>query len=249
MLPWYGSKTLWADQISKIIGPHDCYWELFSGSAAVLFAKERVKQETICDLHADLIELAKAIQDDTLSVKLFDKLTRTAYSEDLFLEARAKLPFVTDRLDRAYYYFVQSWMAISNSCGTTGAPQFSMRYDKEGGDSGTRFARAVSRIPFWWERLRGVTILNVDCMYILSRIPDDPGTVIYCDPPYLVKGKRYEHDFKGKHSLLRIALDRFRAARVLVSYYSHPEIEELYAGWQRIELKGVRSKQEVLFVQ
>jgi DNA adenine methylase len=47
-----------------------------------------------------------------------------------------------------------------------------------------------------------------------------------------VKGAKYVHDFAADdHARLAEALGRFKRARVIVSYYEHPAIREMYAGW------------------
>ncbi len=51
---------------------------------------------------------------------------------------------------------------------------------------------------------------------------------IYCDPPYLVKGAKYVHDFTdSQHEDLAKLLRRFKHTRVVVSYYEHPALDEL----------------------
>jgi DNA adenine methylase len=95
----------------------------------------------------------------------------------------------------------------------------------------------VESIPAWHYRLAGVTILNRDAFGILERIEDKKGTAIYVDPPYLVKGAKYIHDFAdGDHERLAELLKRFKQSRVVVSYYAHPKLAELYPGWQRHEI-------------
>ena len=90
----------------------------------------------------------------------------------------------------------------------------------------------MDSIPAWHERLRNVTILNRDCFEVIGRIDDDGGTVIYCDPPYIDEGNRYDHPFTAyQHGELACLLRRFKQARVLVSYYSHPRVFEYYSGW------------------
>jgi DNA adenine methylase len=54
------------------------------------------------------------------------------------------------------------------------------------------------------------------------------------DPPYLAKGASYIYDFQqDDHQRLAETLRRFRHARVVVSYYEHPELDRLYPGWTK----------------
>lgn len=61
--PWFGGKRNLAPAIVEELGPHRGYWEPFCGSLAVLLAKPRVSQETANDLHGDLINLARVLQE------------------------------------------------------------------------------------------------------------------------------------------------------------------------------------------
>jgi DNA adenine methylase len=80
--------------------------------------------------------------------------------------------------------------------------------------------------------MRDVTILNRDGLALIERLEDAPGMAVYCDPPYVKKNSRYIHDFDaGEHRELATMLGRFKTARVVVSYYDHPLVRELYAGW------------------
>lgn len=52
----------------------------------------------------------------------------------------------------------------------------------------------------WRSAVPDVTILNRDGIELLWRIDDAKGTAIYCDPPYLMKGAKYVHDFDTTNS-------------------------------------------------
>lgn len=78
----------------------------------------------------------------------------------------------------------------------------------------------------------------MDGIELIERIEDKAGTAIYCDPPYLVKGSKYLHDFSdgfmtqaNDHDRLATALGRFKKTRVVVSYYKHPALSSLYPEW------------------
>ena len=62
--------------------------------------------------------------------------------------------------------------------------------------------------------LRSVTILNRDGFQLFERVEDAEGVAIYCDPPYLVKGASYIHDFAATdHQRLADLLRRFKKTR------------------------------------
>ena len=87
-----------------------------------------------------------------------------------------------------------------------------------------------------------MTILQANVFELLERIEDSPGVVIYCDPPYVTKGAKYVHDFAAEdHGRMAEQLRRFKKTRVIVSYYDHPLVDELYAGWTKRHLKATKA--------
>lgn len=238
--PWFGGKRTLAPRIVAELGDHRCYWEPFCGSMAVLLAKPYCSMETVNDLHGDLINLARCIQDAKLGPALYRRLRRTLMSEVLHNEAaercrlrgRGPAPAIAD-LDRAYDYFLTAWFGRNGVAGTQSYNQgFCRRFTVSGGGPSKRYCGAVESIPAWRRRMRDVTILSGDAFSLLERIEDREGIAIYCDPPYVEKGCKYVHDFRPEdHERLATALSRFERARVVVSYYEHETLRRLYAGW------------------
>lgn len=243
--PWFGGKRNLAPKIIEAIEKHSAYWEPFCGSMAVLFAKPPATMETVNDLHGDLVNLARVIQHDHLSVQLFSRLSRVACSETLHREAaerhrsRGNAPAEHPDLDRAADYFLCAWLGRNGVSGTQSYNQgFCRRFTKSGGHAAKRFVSAVNSIPDWWHRMRNVTILSDDAFDLIPRIEDAPGVVIYCDPPYIVKGTKYVHDFESDdHRRMAELLRRFKRTRVVVSYYDHPALASLYPDWWREEIE------------
>lgn len=89
--PWFGGKRTMAPSIVRELGPHTQYFEPFCGSMAVLFAKEPSRQETVNDLHGDLVNLARVLADPTAAVDLYERLQRVLVCESLLEEAQAEL--------------------------------------------------------------------------------------------------------------------------------------------------------------
>lgn len=250
--PWFGGKRTLAPRIVAELGPHRAYWEPFCGSMAVLLAKEPSTFETVNDLHDDLINLARCIQHPQVGPRLYRQLRRVILDERAFNESgqrvRDELPplqrcNVGIHPRRAFDYFVTSWFGRNGVAGSSSYnAHFCRRYTKNGGHAGTRWKSAVDSIPAWRRRLRSVTVLSMDGIELLSRIEDAAGVVIYADPPYLVKGAKYLHDFRdgfmgheNDHERLADVLRRFKKTRVVVSYYEHPGLAALYPRWTRVE--------------
>lgn len=243
--PWFGGKRMLAPTIVDLIGKHNVYWEPFCGSMAVLMAKPPCVMETVNDLHGDLINLARVIQHRSLGEKLYDKLCRTLCAEQFFLESKERVFSTKDiegekpDLDRAYDFFVASWMGLNGVSGTKRCNYaFALRWTAGGGHGARRWASVLDSIPAWHERLRNVIITRRDGLEILENIDDAEGTAIYCDPPYFEKSSKYVHDFtEEQHGQLAQALQRFKKSKVIVSYFDHVKLNGLYAGWNKIFMK------------
>lgn len=245
--PWYGSKRTLAPQIVQQLGPHSCYWEPFCGSMAVLMAKEPATYETVNDLHGDLVNLARVLQDEKLAKKLYARAYRTLCCETFARDAKQllhrRMPQRLPSVDRAYHYLVHAWFHVNGIAGTplrhTGT--FCVRYSAKGGNGATRWRSVVDSIPDWHERLLKVQILSRDAFALLPRIDDDPDTALYVDPPYVKKGSKYVHDFQaGEHASLAALLRRFRQSRIVISYYADPLLDELYPGWTKLDQTRLR---------
>ncbi|MGC1275045.1 MAG: DNA adenine methylase [Planctomycetaceae bacterium] len=198
LAPWFGSKRNLAPEIVAELGLHRAYWEPFCGSMAITLVKPQCSMETVNDLNGDLINLARTIQHPTEGPRLYRRLRRVWMSSELFVESATviKSAAFESTPDRAFHYFVFCWMGRNGDSGTTKVGYgFCKRFTKNGGHAATRFAGVVDSVPAFRRRLRNVTILSECGLGLLERIEDADGTVIYCDPPYIVKGAKYFHDF------------------------------------------------------
>jgi DNA adenine methylase len=256
ILPYYGGKRLLAGTILRQLGPHKAYWEPFCGSLAVLLAKPASPHEHVNDLHGDLVNLARVLRVEDLAVALYSRLARTLCCEAIFDEARLwwlerdHLPAdAPPDPERAYRYFVVSWMGRNGISGTERYNHsYSVCWKNQGGNRATRFASAVESIPWWHQRLRRVVILRRDGISLLEKVEDLKGVAIYADPPYLVSSRAktgsggvYQHDFTlADHQRLATALARFQRARVVLSGYDHPELLALYPGWSCLRVTASR---------
>lgn len=248
LAPWFGGKRTLAPVIVEELGKHSAYWEPFCGSMAVLMSKPESQHEHVNDLHCDLINLAQVVQHPTWGPKFYREMRRVLPSEVEFEVAQEmcsarwvppSMGVTADHVARARQYFIASWLgrngvAGTDACNTT----FAVRWKPGGGHTSTRFQNAVASIPAWRRRLRRVVILNRDAFDVLDSIADVAGVAIYCDPPYLVKGSRYVHDFSdgfmgqsNDHERLAASLRRFKKARAVVSYYDDPALKSMYPGW------------------
>lgn len=263
LAPWFGGKRTMAPLIVRQLGPHKQYFEPFCGSMAVLFAKEPSGFETVNDFHKDLTNLAWVLQSPAAPC-LYDRAMRTLVTEELLEHAEdiLSIPLAEsgDRLDRAFWYLVASWMGRNGVAGTaTTEYQLAVRWTPGGGSPSTRWASVVESIPWWHQRLRNVVILNRDAFGVIPRIEDASHTAIYVDPPYPQEtrgdGKEpkgagaYLHEFRNglfndaadEHERLAAQLNFFTRARVVVSTYDCERYRELYKDWTFLDCKRTKN--------
>lgn len=247
ILPYFGAKRTLAARIVEAVGPHSVWWEPFCGSLAVTLSKPPCRMETVNDLHGDVVNLARVLQSREHAEQLYAALYPMIPCREMHVEAKARaaapVPTVMPDMARAVDFFVCSWLGRNGCIGTKQFNNnFSVRYTSNGGTQAGRWRSAIDSIPDWHERLRGVVVLNECGIALCGRIEDKAGTAIYCDPPYIVKGANYLHDFEdADHIRLAEALRRFRKTRVIVSYYAHPRLAELYPGWNVLEVPKTKA--------
>src|SRR5690606_23034898 len=136
-------------------------------------------------------------------------------------------------IERAYWYFLASWMSRNGVAGTARMGYCAaVRWTKNGGSPAVRFRHAVESIPAWHQRLRNVVILRRDGLEICERFEDDEDTAVYVDPPYIASSRsgyggrsaKYKHEFRhdnplfgDDHERLRDILAGYKRARIVVS--------------------------------
>jgi DNA adenine methylase len=248
LAPWFGSKRTLAPRIVAELGPHSAYWEPFCGSCAVLLAKPTCRMETVNDLHGDLVNLARVVRDREMSLELYKHARFVFCSDEENADARAAL-FENEcqipNVERALNYLILSWQGRNGQAGlklTESPHSLCVRWGNTGGAPATRWNGAVKSIASWHRRLCKVTVLRRDGIEVVENISDAAGTAIYVDPPYIVKSDSYLHDFSDTtHRRLAQSLSRFKKARVVVSYYDHPILSELYGDWNRVDCSRLKN--------
>lgn len=249
LLPWYGSKRTLAPRIIAELGHHTVYVEPFCGSMAVFLQKPRCNIEVVNDLNEKLIDMARIMRDRQAGPIFYRRVKRYSMHDGVIDDAKAILNDPNaDRIDRAAAYFAMSWIGLNGYSGTDEElvnVNTARRYTLLGGGSPTtRFRSATKSVWAFAKRLRGVDVRCEDAIELVARMApnndgdgsDKPGVVFYVDPPYLKKGAKYLHDFDWlAHRRLAKELMRYRNARIVVSYYDHPDLAALYPGWTKID--------------
>lgn len=261
-LPAFGGKRNMAGMIvEEMLGrPNTC--EPFMCSLAVTLAMPPgCGMRLANDLWGHAVNLARVLASDRY-FDLVDRVSRTLVHEDLFAEAKGKTPEdladgdvapsvegVTDvHVERAYWLLVYSWIGRNGHAGTKGYNgNIARRFTESGGDPTTRWVNLVESIPAWHARLRRVMFTRMDAIAMIERLEDTDAWAIYADPPYVDAGRAYvvngEADSVAWHTRLRDVLAAKRRTRVVLSYYPHPLVDELYGdlvesgAWTRREVQ------------
>lgn len=239
-ISWYGSKSGLAERIVSLLPPHLRYVEAFCGSAAVLLRKRPSQVEVINDLDGDVVNLFRVLRDEQQSGELKRLLHLTPYSRDEFNWCMAN-PECDDPVEKARRFFVrcrQSYAGIVDQDWSFSALN----------NRASQFATPVDQLDAIAERFRRVQVENTDFRRLLKKC-DQPDTVIYLDPPYLVSGDQsaeYEADPRYRHvmsaddhvDLLEI-VTRFKKTKVLLSGYRSRLYDQHLSEWKRYEFPVV----------
>lgn len=245
---YYGGKGRLAPWIVSLMGPHQRYVEPFMGTCSVLLAKAPARFETINDLDGDVVAFFRVLRDRPADLERACRFT--PYAREEFLECRDHREEVLDDLERARRWWVRVVQGFNSKPGDW---RNGWSVSAAQGASGPRTAVSlVDRFAAVSERLRAVAIENSPAIEVIQRF-DDPGAVIYCDPPYLgatrtarssrerTQANAYTHEMLNpdEHRELAAVLTA-AAGHVLLSGYASELYEELYAGWWRIETSVAR---------
>lgn len=237
---WFGGKGNLRARIIPLIPSTKVYVEPYGGAGSVLFGRDPAPVEVWNDLHGDLVNLFRALQDGRRLRVLKHRIEHTLYSREEFVTAIETLADPDAKpQDRAWAFFVtqnQGFSGIAKSAGRWGRTFIS-----NGGMAGNTNAwlMRLAHLPDWHRRLARVQIDN-RCALEVIRYWDSPDTTFYLDPPYVQDARVDKNVYANEcsdshHEDLVGALLRIEGAAVL-SGYPHPIYEPLKrAGWERID--------------
>lgn len=231
---WVGGKRLLRKTIIALMPEHKTYVEVFGGGGWVLFGKDQSDVEVYNDFNPELVNLFRTVRD-----RLPDFKTRLIFllsSREEYVRfqriARTGGEFKSE-VDRAiaFYYLIRNSFGSGILTGWGFSPSQPPR------------PLMTKDLETAADRLRNVYIDNLSFERLITNW-DRKETLFYCDPPYRMlldkKGRSYyQCTFSLEdHTRLRDVL-RGVAGRVIISYDDHPEVRELYKGFNITETKPV----------
>ena len=236
---YYGGKTGMAPRIVSLLPPHRVYMEPFLGSGAVLFAKQPSAHEIVNDLDDAVVAFFRCLREDPEELERVCRLTPYARAE----YARAELSEDLSDLERARRFWVRVNQSFAKTAGRrTG---WSITTARTQATANSTLGR-LDRFMACAERLSSVVIEKCDAAGLVERLAT-PDTAIYVDPPYLDEtrasrgaGKetndyRCDMGSEAEHRRLAGVLQTTPAA-VVLSGYPSPLYDELYAGWNVLDV-------------
>ena len=245
-LKWHGGKHYLARRIVALMPSHLHYVEPFLGGGAVLLARDPDEpslwlgrhegvSEVVNDLNGRLVNFWRVLQrEDT-----FQRFRRAVAAIPLARaewEAAHAHPYGADSVADAVAFFVHCRQSRSGFMGTF-TPLTRTRTRRRMNGNVSEWLTAVDGLPGVHARLRRVCIENMPALDLIRR-EDGPGTLFYCDPPYL-HDTRTSKDAYGCHEMTeadhRELLAALRACegKVMLSGYPSELYESELAGWHR----------------
>jgi len=222
-----------------LIPEHKTYVEIFSGGAALFFAKEKSPVEVLNDLNSGLVDFYRVLRSSEKFARFQILMELTPYSREEYYDCRATWQDCEDDVERAARWFVAARLCFSGVFGS------GWSRDVDAGSNGisrtvSRYLSAVKRLPEVHERLRGVQIENGDFRKIIQDY-DRSRTFFYLDPPYITGTRRSKNVYQDEmtdedHEDLVELLLGIKGKAVL-SGYAHPIYGPLEcAGWKRMDI-------------
>ncbi len=237
---WYGGKFSHLDWLLPLLPACHHYCEPFAGSAAILLNRLPAPVETYNDLDGEVVNFFRALRDH--KAELVEKIALTPFSREEFGIA-CEVDSSLGTVERARRFYVRArqvrtGLAQTASLGRWANCKNTSRANMSGVVS--RWLGGVESLPEIAERLLRVQIENRPALDVI-RLYDDPGTLFYCDPPYIhdTRGdaKAYGHEMTDRQH--RDLADVLNSATsfVAISNYDCNLMRELYPAskWRKFE--------------
>jgi len=239
-LRYYGAKFRLAPWLISHFPPHTCYVELCGGSAAVLLTKPLALYEVYNDADYALVRFWRVLRERPDD--LIRAIDCTPYSR---AEQRASADPTDDDLEAARRLYVRAWQEWGYATGPWRAG-WRFQHSANRGKSVTADWDTTAHLWAIAARLKRVQLECDDAVPVIHRF-GRPGTFMYADPPYVADACR--DPVKARHAY-GVAFDdddhrRLAAAlrtwggMAAVSGYRCALMDELYAGWRRVECQSL----------
>ncbi len=235
---WYGGKYSHLDWLLPLLPPATHFCDVFGGSAAVLLNRAPSPVETYNDLDSEVVNFFRVLRGD--KERLAEAIGLTPFSREELALASRREDGLTE-MERARRFFVcarqvRTGLAQKASAGRWAHCLLTSRAGMAGAVS--RWLGSVEDLSEIAQRLLRVQIENAPALEVLRRYDSDD-TLFYCDPPYIhgSRGDRQAYRYEMSDDDHRRLAETLRGvkAKVALSGYHNPLMQELYSGWQCVE--------------
>jgi DNA adenine methylase len=244
-LKWHGGKHYLAAKIVALMPRHVHYVEPFFGGGSVLLAREfedptlwalphEGVSELINDLNGRLVNFWRVLQGDS-TFQQFRRIVEAIPLARAEWETAHAHVSTGDAVADAVAFFVDCRQSLAGRMKGFTAPTRSRTRRRMNGNV-SEWLTAVDGLPAIHARLRRVFIENMPAVDLICR-EDGPGTLFYCDPPYLhdtrTSPDAYNHEMsEADHRQLLTTL-RGCKGKVMLSGYPSELYQAELAGWKR----------------
>lgn len=244
-LKWHGGKYYMASKIVDLMPRHIHYVEPFFGGGSVLLARDpedkelwlipnKGVSEVVNDINGRLINFWRILQDP----KDFESFRRAVEAIPMAREEWERShshSYGDDRVADAVAFFIdcrQSRSGMMN--GFTSITRSRTRRHMNGNVS--EWLSAIDGLQIIHHRLRRVLIERMRAIDMIAR-EDSPGTLFYCDPPYLHETRSsinvYYHEMSENDHLDLLMVLQSCKGKVMISGYNAPLYDVMLRGWNR----------------
>jgi DNA adenine methylase len=236
---WYGGKFSHLEWLLPLLPTCHHYCEPFAGSAAVLINREPSPIETYNDIDGEVVNFFRVLREDSES--LMRVIALTPFSREEFFRAINGNGADLSDLERARRFYIRARQTRTGLAQTATLGRWAnCKNTSRAGMSGvvSRWLGGIEALEDIARRLIRVQIENRPAVDVI-KLYDDPGTLFYCDPPYLhlTRGDKKAYGFEmdeQQHAELAIVLNRC-LGKVAISGYRCDLMDDLFDGWRRFD--------------
>jgi len=210
-----GNKYPLREKIIPLIPPHDTYVELFAGSGAIFFSKAKAERNILNDLDKGTTNTYKMVMKAPLDICSYPNPDTIPEAKKYFVRPVTTKSRIQDKM---VHYKMES------SYGFSSKP---VQRPEEIYHS-TDIHRWLKNLPEWKDKLKGVTITNLDYEKVVDKY-DGIHTFFFIDPPYENTDKKFgyaqstDFDFERLDKVLKGIKGNF-----LLTINDSPRIRKLF---------------------
>lgn len=238
-LKWHGGKHYIAKKLWKIAqqAPHTHRVEVYGGSLAFTLATEPTGySEVVNDIHQDLMNFWRVLQDPYLFARFHRKATATPFCQAFWIGAGHDLSDARlEPWERAWAFFVRCRQSLAGRMNSF-APLSKKRTRQQMNEQASAWISAVAMLPEVHKRLQRVVILNKPDLEVLHS-EDDMHTLFYLDPPYLPETRNaptvYQNEMTKENHINMLAVITHFKAKIMLSGYDNDLYNLALAGWKK----------------